>query len=152
MLGLVTNRQHKYVAEYLRKEIEVLKCEVGQLKAEMKKKIDTDAIAECEDCGRLIYAVNGADRGVEAVRDGMGGYFIMDKYACESCEETRLKAKHLAAGLVDAAFADALGLDDEAPEETLYDAEGVVDAGCGGCAADGVLPCGAQKADVDDGK
>jgi len=147
MLGLVTNRQHKYVAEYLRKEIEVLKCEVGQLKAEMKKKIDTDAIAQCEDCGRLIYAVNGADRGVEAVRDGMGGYFIMDKYACESCEEIRIKAKYLAAGIVGAALADALDLDDEVPEETEYDVKGAC-----GCAADGVLPCGAQKADVDDGK
>ena len=147
MLGLVTNRQHERVIEYLKKEIEVLTHRVDQLNAAMKEKLDTDAIAQCEDCGRLIYAVNGADRGVEAVRDGMGGYFIMDKYACESCEEIRIKAKYLAAGLADAAFANALGLDDEAPEETEYDMKGAC-----GCASDTVMPCGAQKADVDDGK
>ena len=147
MLGLVTNRQYKYVTEYLRKEIEVLKCEVGQLKAEMKKKIDTDAVAQCEDCGRLIYAVNGADRGVEAVRYGAGGYFIRDKYACEFCEEVRSRAKQFAAVLVDNAIVEALDLDDEVPEETEYYMKGAC-----GCASDTVMPCGAQKADIDDGK
>jgi len=147
MLGLVTKKNHDYVFDFLCKQIEILRHDIDQLKAALSEKLDGNAIAECEDCGRLIYAVNGADRGVEAVRDGAGGYSIRDKYACESCEEIRIEAKGLAAGIVGAALADALDLDDEVPEETEYDVKGAC-----GCAADGVLPCGAQKADIDDGK
>ena len=95
MLGLVTKKNHDYVFDFLCKQIEILRHDIDQLKAALSEKLDGNAIAECEDCGRLIYAVNGADRGVEAVRDGAGGYSIRDKYACESCEEIRIEAKHL---------------------------------------------------------